>query len=61
MTDRKYSIWFGRNENFEGSERFLGVLWFMDQKRKYENTKIRESLFIQSIKRCINNNPTICH
>jgi len=51
MTDRKYSIWFGRNENFEGSERFLGVLWFMDQKRKYENTKIRESLFIQSIKR----------
>jgi hypothetical protein len=61
MTDRKYSIWFGRNENFEGSERFLGVLWFMDQKRKYENTKIRESLFIQSIKRCINNNPMICH
>jgi hypothetical protein len=40
MTDRKYSIWFGRNENFEGSERFLGVLWFMDQKRKYENTRI---------------------
>jgi hypothetical protein len=34
MTDRKYSIWFGRNENFEGSERFLGVFWFMDQIRK---------------------------